>query len=84
MSHNVSILRRAQKEMAQLPGGPYEQVRDAISALSREPRPAGCDKLTARPGWRIRVGNYRVVYEIDDKNKNIVVLHIGHRRDIYR
>jgi mRNA-degrading endonuclease RelE of RelBE toxin-antitoxin system len=58
MSYTISILRRAKKELAQLPGGAYEQVRDAISALSREPRPAGCDKLTAR----LHIGHRRDIY----------------------
>lgn len=84
MPYAVSILRRAQKELAQLPPGAYEQVRDAILALPHEPRPPGCIKLTARDGWRTRIGDYRGVYEIDDKNQKILILDIGHRRDIYR
>jgi mRNA interferase RelE/StbE len=68
-SYAISILRRAQKELAQLPPGAYEQVRDAIRALAHNPRPAGCDKLTARPGWRLRAGDYRIIYEINDKEK---------------
>ena len=84
MSYNVSILRRAQKELSQLPSGAYEQVRDAIHALAHNPRPTGCLKLIARTGWRIRIGDFRVIYEIDDKKETILVLHIGHRRDIYR
>jgi mRNA interferase RelE/StbE len=50
MGYSISILRRAQKELAQLPSGPYELARDAIRALSSNPRPAGCEKLVARPG----------------------------------
>lgn len=84
MSYTISILRRAQKELAQLPGGVYEQVRDVIRNLTHSPRPPGCMKLTARPGWRLRVGDYRLIYEIDDKNQTILILHAGHRRDIYR
>jgi mRNA interferase RelE/StbE len=44
----------------------------------------GCLKLTGREGWRIRVGKYRVIYEIDDKERTITVLHVGLRRDVYR
>ena len=84
MSYTVSILRRAQKELAQLPAGAYERVRDAIFALAQNPRPAGCLKLTGRDGWRLRIGKYRIIYEIDDNQQNIIVLHIGHRRDVYR
>jgi mRNA interferase RelE/StbE len=84
MSYSVSILRRAQKELASLPVEVYEQVRDAIRSLAKEPRPAGCKKLTARPGWRIRASDYRILYEIDDTQHTVLVLHIGHRRDVYR
>jgi mRNA interferase RelE/StbE len=84
MSYAISIKRRAQKELSQLPPGAYEQVREAIFALAHNPRPMGCQKLSARAGWRIRVGDFRVIYEIDDKQETIGVLHIGHRRDIYR
>ncbi len=84
MSYTISIQRRAQKELSQFPPGAYEQVREAIRALGHNPRPTGCHKLIARTGWRIRIGDFRVIYEIDDKKQTILVLHIGHRRDIYR
>jgi mRNA interferase RelE/StbE len=84
MAYAVSILRRAQKELAQLPPGAYEQVRDTILSFAQEPRPPGCIKLTARNGWRTRIGDYRIVYEIDDKQRKVLILNIGHRRDIYR
>jgi mRNA interferase RelE/StbE len=84
MNHAVSILRRAQKELAQLPPQVYEQVRDAIRHLAIEPRPSGCQKLSGRPGWRIRVGDYRIIYEINDQHQTLLILHIGHRRDVYR
>jgi mRNA interferase RelE/StbE len=84
VSYAVSILRRAQKELAELPPGAYDQVRNAIRALAVEPRPLGCLKLTGREGWRIRIGDYRVVYEIEDAQQAVTILHVGHRRDIYR
>ena len=70
--------------MAQLPLDMYERMRDALLHLSDVPRPAGCAKLRGREGWRIRVGNYRVIYEIDDTLRRITILHVGQRRDIYR
>ncbi|MCH7664512.1 MAG: type II toxin-antitoxin system RelE/ParE family toxin [Acidobacteria bacterium] len=84
MNRSVWVLRRAQKELARLPKDSYERVRDRIRALAEDPRPPGCLKLVGREGWRLRVGNYRVVYEIDDAEEKITVLHVGHRRDIYR
>ncbi len=83
MSYELLILRRAQKELADLPKADYERVRDAVAALAENPRPAGCKKLVGREGWRIRSGDYRAIYEIDDAQKKVTVLHIGHRRDIY-
>ena len=84
MSYALSILRRAQKELSQLPTDAYERVRDGILGLARNPRPPGCLKLRGREGWRIRTGDYRVIYEIDDKQRIVTILHVGHRRDVYR
>ena len=84
MSYSIRILRRAQKALARLPKRDYERVRDAIRALAENPRPSGARKLRDREGWRIRVGVYRVIYEIDDADRVVTVLDIGHRGDIYR
>lgn len=84
MSYTVSVLRRAQRELGQLPAEAYPRVRDAIRALAQDPRRPGCRKLTAREGWRIRVDDNRVIYEIDDQQQVVTVLHVGHRRDVYR
>jgi mRNA interferase RelE/StbE len=83
MSYRILLLRRAQKELAGLPSPHYERVRDGIALLADDARPAGCKKLVGREGWRIRVGRYRVVYEIDDADRTVTVLHVGHRRDVY-
>jgi mRNA interferase RelE/StbE len=82
--YTLVIKRRAQKELAQLPAGIYERVRDVIRTLARAPRPQGCLKLANRPAWRIRIGDYRVIYEIDDRQQVVTVVDIGHRRDVYR
>lgn len=84
MSHTVLILRRAQKELARLPPIAYERVKAAIFKLSENPRPRECRKLTGREGWRVKVGDYRVIYEIDDERQIVTVFHVGHRRDVYR
>jgi mRNA interferase RelE/StbE len=83
MDFEVFILRRAQKELANLPKADYHRIRDAIAALGSNPRPTGCKKLTAREGWRVRSGDYRVIYEVDDSKRRVIVLDIGHRKDIY-
>lgn len=71
----------------QLKGIPqHEQIRilDRIEALAADPRPAGCEKLTGVEGWRIRIGDYRVTYWIDDTDHVVVITRIGQRGSIYR
>ncbi|MHB8525505.1 MAG: type II toxin-antitoxin system RelE family toxin [Candidatus Acidiferrales bacterium] len=82
--YQLQILPRAQKELASLPARDYDRVRAAILELSSEPRPRNCRKLSGRDGWRIRTGRFRVIYEIDDAKMSITILHVGHRRDVYR
>jgi mRNA interferase RelE/StbE len=84
MTYTVLILRRAQRELQRLPQDGYERVREAMHGLAHNPRPAGCLALTGRAGWRICVGDYRVIYEIDDVQHTVTILHVGHRRDVYR
>jgi len=83
MTYTITILRRAQKELSGLPRELYIRARDAIRKLAEEPRPPGSKRLAGRTGWRIRVGAYRVVYEIDDSEHLITIMHVGHRRDVY-
>jgi mRNA interferase RelE/StbE len=84
VTYRLFLLPRAQKELARLPTDSYERIRAAIRALAEEPRPPGCRKLTGREGWRIRIGDYRVLYEIEDTPKTVTVVQVGHRRDVYR
>jgi mRNA interferase RelE/StbE len=83
MSYSIQILRRAQKEMAQLSKQECERIKESVLKLSDDPRPSGCKELMGREGWPIRVGDYRVIYKIDDTKQTVTVLHIGHRRDVY-
>jgi mRNA interferase RelE/StbE len=84
LSYSLSILRRAQKELAKAPAGDYERLVEAIRRLGGNPRPVGCLKLTGREGWRIRIGDFRVLYEIDDRERSVTIIHVGNRRDVYR
>jgi mRNA interferase RelE/StbE len=84
LTYTVSILPGAGRELARLPRGAYERVRDALRGLGDDPRPSGCRKLVGRDGWRTRVADYRVIYDIDDRAHVVTVLHVGHRRDVYR
>jgi mRNA interferase RelE/StbE len=84
VTYTVLILRRAQRELQGLPKENYERVREAIRGLAQNPRPPGCLALTGRAGWRLRMGDYRVIYDIDDGQHTVTIVHIGHRRDVYR
>jgi len=84
MTYAVSVLRRVQRELENLPPDVYGRIARALRSLAEDPRPPGCQKLGRRDGWRIRVGNYRVLYDIDDAAHAVMIVHVGHRRDVYR
>ncbi len=84
MTYTIAIYRRAQKELLALPQMFYVQVRDAIRMLAEDPHPRESKRLVGRSAWRIRIGPYRVVYEIDGVRHVVTVIHIGHRREVYR
>ena len=84
MPYAIEILRTAQKQLAKIDRQSQGRVIDAIRALSANPRPAGCKKLTGRLAWRIRIGEYRVIYEIEDSRLRVLVVAIGGRQDVYR
>jgi len=60
------------------------RIIEAIRDLSATPNPNGCKKLSGRTAWRIRIGSYRVIYEIQNEKLVILVINIGHRKDVYR
>jgi mRNA interferase RelE/StbE len=83
--HEVLIERGAEKDLNRLPTDVFQRVVTAIRALKDSARPPGSKKLAgAPPGWRVRVGDYRIVYEIDDRAKCVRVLRVRHRREVYR
>ncbi len=84
MIYTLQVERPARRSLAQLPNRDYRRVTAALAALRDTPRPPGCVKLTGSDLWRIRVGDYRVIYEIDDAAQVVTVIDVGHRRDVYR
>ncbi len=83
--YEVLIERRAEREMRALSRALFNRIARAISALGSEPRPPGCRKLTGSDrDWRVRIGDYRVVYEIDDTKRVVRVFRVRHRKDAYR
>ena len=84
MRYSVIVQRRAQKRIARFPEDIQNRIEESLQALSDEPRPPGSRKLQGREGWRLRVGDYRAIYEIDDTARKVLVVAVGHRRDVYR
>ena len=79
----VTLTRTAQKQLDKLPQQVAETILEAIEKLAIEPRPDGCKKLKGRSGYRIRKGDYRILYDIQDDVLTIEVVAVGHRRKIY-
>lgn len=84
MSHNVEILRSAQKQLGRIDRQWQDRIIETIEALADDPRPKGCKKLTGRDAWRIRIGNFRVIYEIHDGKLLVIVVDVGHRQSVYK
>lgn len=84
MSKYTAVLsKKAQKQLDKLPDNIAEPIFDAIIELEENPRPAGNKKLKGRDGYRIRIGNYRIIYEIFDSELIVDVIALGHRKNIY-
>ena len=82
--YTVVISRAARQAIDQVPATDGRRIYAAIKKLAQHPRPPTAKKLVGRAGWRIRVGNYRVIYEIDDNELIVTIVDAGHRSDIYR
>ncbi|MCY4133987.1 MAG: type II toxin-antitoxin system RelE/ParE family toxin [bacterium] len=83
--HTVEISRRAIKSIAALPRKEEQRIRAAIELLADEPRPPSCVALTGEQSvYRVRVGNYQIVYKVIDTRLMILVIRVGHRCDVYR
>ena len=83
-SYELRIKPSAAKELEALPFKDRRRLIPRIRQLSVEPRPAGSEKLTGADLYRVRQGNYRVVYEVHDPGRTVTVFKVAHRRDIYR
>ena len=83
--YEVYLGRAAERDLRQLSAENFHRVIPQIKALAENPRPSGCHKITgSKSDWRIRVGEYRVIYEIDEKTRAVRVMRVRHRREAYR
>jgi mRNA interferase RelE/StbE len=83
-SYKVLIRRSAADELGRLPKKDLRRIVKRIQGLETEPRPLGCEKLSAQERYRIRQGDYRIVYSIVDDGRTVEIVKIGHRGEIYR
>lgn len=83
--YRIEVARRALKAIAALPRKDQQRVRAAIDLLAENPRPPGCVAMVGEPrAYRVRTGDYRIVYEVFDDQLLVQVVRAGHRREIYR
>jgi mRNA interferase RelE/StbE len=85
MPYRLKVTATAERQIDRLPPGIQQRVRRSLLALTSEPRPRGCAKLRGGvANYRIRVGGYRVLYEVEDASQTVTILKVKHRRDVYR
>jgi mRNA interferase RelE/StbE len=82
--YKLGISNIALKYLEKLDDSLYARISDKINSLETNPRPNGSIKLSDIEGYRIRVGNYRILYTINDEKKELVVFNVSHRRDVYK
>ena len=83
--YEVAVPKSVTKQIRHLPVQVRGRVLEKVAALAAEPRPAACRKLIAEDDlYRLRVGDYRIVYFVDDSNQRVVISRVAHRRDVYR
>ena len=83
--YEVYLERAAENDLKRLPTTTFHRNISQIRALAENPRPSGCRKLAgSKNDWRIRIGDHRVLYEIDEKVKAVRIMRVRHRREVYR
>ena len=82
-NYKIEIKKSASKEIEKLPKVILKRILNKIRSLGNEPRPSGCKKLTADEKYRIRVGDYRILYSIEDNKLVVYIVKVGHRKKVY-
>jgi mRNA interferase RelE/StbE len=83
-AYKINFKLSVEKDLRSIPKTELRKILERIESLAANPRPRGCEKLTGQNKYRVRQGNYRILYTVDDKKNIIRVIHVGHRKDIYR
>jgi mRNA interferase RelE/StbE len=82
--YNIFFKDSVRKDLDVIPRGDLKRIIERIGKLADDPRPAGCEKLSGQEKYRVRQGNYRIVYSIQDNELTVWVVKVGHRREVYR
>ncbi|MEA3225498.1 MAG: type II toxin-antitoxin system RelE/ParE family toxin [Planctomycetota bacterium] len=82
--YRITIKKSAAKELEHIPRKSLQRIVKRIRSLAEDPRPQGSQKLSRQEYFRVRQGDYRIVYSIDDRDSSIDIVKIGHRREVYR
>ena len=82
--YQIKILPTAQKDLDNFPAKVFHAMESKIVILADNPRPQGAIKLTADEGYRIRIGDYRILYRIEDKSREVFIYRVKHRKNVYR
>ena len=82
--YEISVKKSAFKELDNIPKKELQKIVKKIKTLSSDPRPQGSQKLSHREQYRIRQGDYRIIYSIQDDNLRVHIIKVGHRKEIYR
>jgi len=84
MKYRLKIIPRCEKDLDSITGRDFDALKKKILSLPANPRPFGCRKLTNEDGYRVRMGDFRILYRIDDKAKEVMIYRVRHRRESYR
>jgi mRNA interferase RelE/StbE len=83
--YEILLERRAEKDLRKLSSEPFQRIIAKIQSLSENPKPQGSRKITgSKNDWRIRIGAYRAIYEIDEQEKRVRIMRVRHQREAYR
>ena len=83
-SYSLIIKKSAERELRTLPKPDLRRVTERLRGLAQDPRPTGSEKLSGHDRYRVRQGDYRIVYAVDDETRTVQVVKVGHRREVYR
>lgn len=82
--YKIEVRNKARKQILKIPPPHFERIKAHINELAKNPRPSNAIKLKGETAYRMRVGDYRILYEIDDTVQEIIIYRVRHRRDVYR